>query len=122
MNDATPADLLGTVHEVQLQLQEYYMATEAQINTDGEDSATVRLQFDGFSDLDAAFEKITDIALEIEDHDGADVDAGVSSNGYGREEDDTRPSGWITATFDADANLAECTCGPNEACGFCGGQ
>lgn len=104
MQNATPADLTGTVREVQAEFRDRYKATDVRVSTD-DDTVDVRLEFRGFTDLEAALERISDVARELDHNHDADVTAGVNSGGFDyphphdEEEPDTRPAGWVTATF-----------------------
>lgn len=104
MQNATPADLTGTVREVQAEFRDRYKATEARVSTDSVDDAVdVRLEFRGFTDLEAALDRISDVAQELDHNHDAEVTAGVNSGGFqhpDEDDPDTRPAGWVTATFE----------------------
>lgn len=102
MENATLADLTGTVHAVQAEFRDRYKATAVQVST-VDDGIDLRLEFRGFTDLEAAFDRISDVTQELEHNHDADVTAGVNASGFDypdEDEPDHRPAGWVSATLE----------------------
>lgn len=107
MTDTDIPGLAGTVRDVEAQLRDHYKATAVDIDTNPsgtEEGVTYRLQFRGFTDLDAALDRIGDVARDLEAlPETTSVHAGVNSAGgydHHTDETDERPMGFVNADLE----------------------
>lgn len=93
--------LTEDVESIRDRLRERFKATEVDVNTHA-DGINFRLEFRGFSDLETALERISEVAVELDrERTVESVDLSVNTSGmYDPEADeqDERPGGWVSAT------------------------
>lgn len=103
-HDLDVASTVATVQNAEDDLLRHFNASEATIDAAG-DSPTARLEFRGFEDLDAALERVTEVARRLDAcPEVTGIHCGVNSDGMYDphvDEMDDRPSGWVNADLEA---------------------